>query len=340
MDEQPVRVMKSRRMPADKDPESTPPGLLICAEGRLRLHPPPTWQWLEREYNVVVLQPALHNWVFLQAEVQTYEVPDDIASDDLSRYLYEPGIPDDADFCVLGLEERIFEFDTVSEEGDPLRVWRRQMIVGDYLRIAVFFLQVRPERKNSPEYRDILATAEEVVQSAQFSPEVLPADRIGPAERLKSTAAHDVIRMRVPEHWKRRSKNGRTVFDTDDPDGPTLWLDWKLVKKQDETMATGDVWAQIGDVTKAPKATDKIIYEQASGTDENDGQRLRIYSWHRLVERMGGVVLAHFNLVLLERDADSPENQALRELIEREVNNAVISYPNSGGMTAVTATRH
>lgn len=322
------------------DQRFIPPGVLICAEGRLKLHPPMAWNWLEREYNVVVLQPARHNWVFLQAEVQTYEVPGDIASDDLRRYLYEPGIPDDADFHILGLDERIFEFDTVSEQGDPLRVWRRQMVVGDYLRVAVFFLQVRPEWKNSPEYQDVLALAEEVVQSAEFSPEILPVDRIGPMEQLKSTAAHDVIRMRVPAHWKRGSENGRTVFDTDDPDGPTLWLDWKLIREQDETMATGDVWVRIDDVTKAPKATDKIVYEQTSATDQKDGQGLRIFSWHRLVERMGGVVLAHFNLVLLERDADSPENRALYDVIEREVKNAVISYPNSGGLTAITMTRH
>lgn len=319
------------------DSKSPAPTALVFAEGRMTLRPPPDWKWQERSFSEVTFHPH-GEWAVMRAEVRTYDIPDDIASDNLGDYLSDPEMPANADFRVAGLSGRVFRFDTVSQGGNPLRIWQRQMILGDYLRVGTFTLQVRPERSGSPEYRDLSSEAERMVTTAEFASDILPADRIGPSKYLKTTTADDVIQMRVPTEWKRERQDGRTVFNSGDRNDPVLWLDWERLKELDEAKVRAKRPFGIADITKAPQRPDRMMDHESTATD-TDGEEIRIFAWHRIVVRMGGIILAHFSLVVLERDVDKPETRALRDLIEREVKNAVIGYPGSGGMTTMLPAR-
>lgn len=314
-------------MPTKRSDVNLQQQIVLCAEGRLELRCPARWPRQERDFGEVMFRLDPEEWALLVVAVETYEIPDDIVTGDLTRHLCEPEMAPESDFRTEGINDRIFRFDIVTETGNPQRIWRRQAVIGDYLRIATFTLQLRRDRAGTREHVQILDEAQRVVEGVRFPPEIVPVDRIGPSSTLKLSGAGDVIRMRVPVHWKRDREDGRTVFETDDPNGPTLWLDWDLFKKTDAKEFPEDFAVDLRDAVKDPSG-DGLITRQNT-TKDKDGTEIRIYSWHRVARRLNGLILAHFNLVFLGSNADTPEMTEIRTLVEREVINAVISYPGS-----------
>ena len=64
--------------------------------------------------------------------------------------------------------------------------------------------------------------------------------------------------------------------------------------------------------------------DQVDAVGERRWRGASIFSFHRVVVWDSGTVIAHFSLVVLERELDLPEAKRLIALVEREVRNAVI----------------
>jgi len=342
---------------------------VVLGDGLATLYLPKDWPITEQDFLTARLTVSWLDgaWLFLQA--WSYEATEDIRNNELAHFLSGPHLPQLTEDELVHDENGRPDYEKITQraggraepptEGaadirEAFRLWRRiNVLRPDHVRILEAQLYV-PEEDEETELADrIRHYLDNLLPQAVYADRVTGADRIAPSPDMAKVSFWDTIFMRLPADWpdaKRKNPDGTGRYLIDDP-GPddlwTLWIDYEAFlgakvgwngKSAEEFAQTisdsspaqsrnaGNVWLDPMPDRPAEAAV-KVLTHAVE-----HGDPLRIVSWYKIARVERGLIMGKFNWVLLERVADDPEFQALTELIETEVLNAVILDRDAGNL--------
>jgi len=231
----------------------------------------------------------------------------------------------------------------------PMRThfWHVGQAVDGGILIAGFNLMVPLSHAEAPVFRDLVEDIDLSVRSATLSapgpalPQPLPESaREFDMDQLRVHTCYDFINICVPRRWEWEEANDRGSFAAEDEseESGTFWVDYDFyrapeglsreagVRKARESCECAAVRFddEMDPTTMGIKdhADGKILW--AISEPEERGERLRIYRFDYFLGRPRGLLIVHFNLVLLESQADEPEFVELVETMRREIEAARI----------------
>ncbi|MCP5370909.1 MAG: hypothetical protein H6907_04180 [Hyphomicrobiales bacterium] len=237
-------------------------------------------------------------------------------------------------------------------EGDDMPVrsftWARAQVVEGGIVTAGFDLMVPLHQVDAPAYRDLVAVLDRSVRGADLAPPppagataLDDAARRFDLHRLRAQTCFDFLNICVPRRWIWEQSDGAWGFFPRDgtEDSGVMWVDHDF-------LSAGKEVGRDRTVTAARRARDRAatrfagefgphVVIRSEDTDEGgvlwithdaeeDGEELRFHRCHRFLARKRGVLILHFNLVLLESQADDPEMVELVQTVTREIEAARI----------------
>lgn len=288
----------------------------IAAE-RMAIHVPASWIIDQEGQNDRAVFAALpHGWALFAVTIQSYEVPDAIAQDDLAPLLHYVGMPDGVGFGRAALDQQVVRWRAHSESGRPLTVWQRAQVLGDHLRRAEFILQVEKSYEDTAEHLELEALADQIVRNAAFSPRLERLDDVAPSPSLQRINIDDVVLMRLPVEWEMEElEDGRTAFSHPSRREGDFYLRW-------------DYFGRPGAVPPPDEIADVKIMEEER-TSEEEGHPVYIRSWRMIVTGTPGILLIQAHYVVLEKDRHRREVRQRTEILDRELRRAVLMVPDS-----------
>lgn len=288
-----------------------------------------TWYFNQEEPRAIKIVVDESMPAVVQVEVESHDIPEWIEAERLDYYLDLPeGKYHAYDTMREGIEDRIFCFPGETERGNPVFVWKRGMVLGDYFRIVTFALQISNTKLGTPELTLVQQTLLDCITTLTFAPEVMPTDRIAPTPMLKQTSVSTVLRFRVPGPWRRGRLEEWTTFDSGDarlgvfeakftwfpfsttPEPATCQRLLTLLDRDHPGVATANDWLVFTTVDEdfTPPAR-CIVYRKLFFQGEWD------------------VLDVWFCYRVDARQADDPEVEDLAALFDREIRQAVVSFP-------------
>jgi len=280
-------------------------------------------------------------------ECMPYERPDLIASgnfeelfwDFLTRSNFEAMKPKLAEWWAEGGSAKVTLSDRVeTTDGALHRVKWRQIAIcpPHHVRQLTWRFEAN-ESTDGHALRDFAGELHHVViPRTQFSSNLTEFDRVGPSPTLKMVPMGDSIFIRMPPQWKIKRENpdgsGRRFVDEPELGRWTLWFDWNQLSNPNPPRddievrkviddAVQLIFETLSDGTKEIRAglgTDRIVVQHVSG----DG--LQTMNWNRVSVVDGSLFFVHLSLDVVESKAGDPDVAGVRDLIERELINAVL----------------
>lgn len=154
--------------------------------------------------------------------------------------------------------------------------------------------------------------------------------------QLKSVKFWDAVEFNIPAHWDLHLQPAGNWGCYNEAHPATIWVDFKPV-----IMGGGDLLGDalvLGEefVARPFSSVDVDFKSQciANGhgvmnirsTEYDEDDLLRMSWWHHVQPREGGMLYCHLTLVLPEEFAQSPEGDAMSEILNLELANAVIDW--------------
>jgi hypothetical protein len=305
---------------------------------------PTHWKLVE-EYRCDVIFECEHGRISLQC--MPYDRPDlfasgkfeDLSWDFLPRSDIETMKPRLAQWWTTGCTGKVTLSDREEADDDELFCPRwRQLEVCPPHHVRLLTWQFQPlASADEKVLRDFTDEVHEVVMpQTRFAAELTDLDRIAPSPTLKVVEMEHSVFMRMPPQWKIERKNGkrsrRRVVTEPQLGRWTLWFDWKEMGHGNPPRGNAEVREFLDHAVqvvsenlrdgakevKPGRGLDRIVVQHVVG----DG--LHTTNWKRLsfVELKLFYVQCSFSVI--ENKADDPDISAIRDLIERELINAVL----------------
>jgi hypothetical protein len=303
---------------------------VLDLDQRLTIRVSRDWRRQQQDFNDLIFLLDADGPALLKVEIDTYEFADDIAADRLAPHIDVDGNDDPALYTRAQLATRIFRYDTQTDSGNRLLVWRRAMVLGDYLRIADFALQMPPDKWQSPSTPRLIEAARLVVEKAEFPADLAPTDRIGAAPKLKQTSVHAILRFRVPKDWTRsRTDEGWTRFTPPDAGLGFLEANWDHFSHDlPDDVPGADFLLVLGVFDHFPDLIGKKTWSIYAETNEAAAPPERVFIFrHAVTRRNREVVVASFRYRVPLARAEDRAVKARIALLKRELRKTVIAFP-------------
>jgi hypothetical protein len=174
------------------------------------------WQYNQNGFREMVILLDEHLPAMMHVEIESYALAPGDAAAAFAACLKLPGGRRDAPRQREELRDRHFHFEGRTDSGVRVKVWKRTHLLGDQLRIATFALQINPQRAHTATAAAITARVIETIRMARFAPVITSSDRVAPTPELKQTGVSTVLRFRVPAQWTRGKLEEWTIFESGD----------------------------------------------------------------------------------------------------------------------------
>jgi hypothetical protein len=303
---------------------------VLDLDQRLTIRVARDWQRQQQHFNDLIFLLDADGPALLKVKIDTYEFADDIAADRLARHIDVDGNDDPALYARDRLATRIFHYDTQTDSGNRLLVWRRAMVLGDYLRIADFALHMPRDKWESPSTPRLIEAARLVVEEAEFPADLAPTDRIGAAPQLKQTSVHAILRFRVPKDWTRsRTDEGWTRFSPPDASLGFLETNWDHFSHDlPDDVPNADFLLVLKVFDHFPDLIGKKTWSIYAETNESAAPPERVFIFrHAVTRRKREVVVASFRYRVPLVRAEDRAVKARIALLKRELRKTVIAFP-------------
>ncbi len=303
---------------------------VLDLDQRLTIRVARDWQRQQQHFNDLIFVLDADGPALLKVEIDTYEFADDIAADRLAPHIDVDGNDDPALYARDQIATRIFHYDTQTDSGNRLLVWRRAMVLGDYLRIADFALHMPRDKWGSPSTPRLIEAARRVVEEAEFPADLAPTDRIGAAPQLKQTSVHAILRFRVPKDWTRsRTDEGWTRFTPPDASLGFLEANWDHFSHDlPDDVPGADFLLVLGVFNHFPDLIGKKTWSIYAETNDLAAPPERVFIFRNAVtQRNREVVVASFRYRVPLARAEDRAVKARIALLKRELRKTVIAFP-------------
>lgn len=306
---------------------------------------PHAWNLVEQGYNHAALSCDEGR---MSIECMPYERPDVIASgnfkelfwDFLSEKYFEQYKPALAEWWADGANQKVTLSDRVETRDGALErvAWRQMAICPPHHVRQLTWRFERNLRTDAYALRDFAAELHRVViPRTRFTVNLTVFDRVAPSPTLKMVPMGDSIFIRMPPQWKVKRENedgtGRRLVDEPELDRWTLWFDWNQLtndgnppRDEDEIRPLIDDAVQLMQETqqrgtnevKSGPGMDRIVVQHITE------QGLVTTNWNRVSIVDGNLFFVQLSFNVVENRAEDPDIPAIRDLIERELINAVL----------------
>jgi hypothetical protein len=287
------------------------------------------WREGAQDFNVAVFD--IDRTAQLRVEVESWELPEAIAADDLMEHIATESMPYDAAFYRRDqLAKQTFPREGKAPDGNKMLFWSKAMVLGDHVRVAHFSFQMKPGTWETPESATYAALIEWIVQTAEFTPKLTNIDRIAPNKAMKQTSVDDVMRFRVPHGWTRSRQKNWTLFDPGDSKLGVFEANWDLWTSQTpaEKMSDGEfIHMHLTVYQKFPELLGAKDWAIIQDTDHDKSPPERWVTFRKLYTEINRVLVISFQYRVAESIADTPEVDAIDAMFEREVRASVARFP-------------
>jgi hypothetical protein len=274
---------------------------------------------------------SIDNTAQLRVQVESWELPEAIAADDLMEHIATESMPYDAALYKRAqLAKQTFPREGKAPDGNKMLFWSKAMVLGDHVRVADFAFQMKPGTWDAPEAAKYVALIEWIVETADFTPELTEIDRIASSNTMKQTNVGLAMRFRVPHGWVRSRQKDWTLFDPGDPKLGVFEANWNLWTSDTppEKMTGAEFFRMhLTAYEKFPELFDAKDWAVIQDTDHDKSPPERWVTFRKLYAELNRVLVLSFRYRVAESIADTPEVKAIDKMFEREVRASVARFP-------------
>jgi hypothetical protein len=345
----------------------------MLADRMVTFQIPEAWEMTERAFSRAEFKISGLEGADVLFVADSFENPAAIAADDLRSYLAFPSgqaVDDDEfddisaavrtddgriDWKKITLRRKAHRND--SETGLPYAdaiVWQRICVLPPaHIRMLTVTLSLPLEDDDSDGERNPIretldALIHHATDAAQFSETLTRADRIAETPDLAAHWFENVVAMRLPPAWERKSNTDDMSmqplhsYDAPENDEWTFWVQILPFRAQEMELDQAaifvknilDRWAEdakrkrdLEEISLFLDPDDPLagyLRHVSHEIDKNDGVRLRRTSWVIVKGALDMIVVLALHWVVVDSITDRPDIKVLTDLLEAEAPNALV----------------